>query len=455
MKSTWKLRIVAIMAGALALVLILGASMGTAAAPDPTLADDLLAMGDAGNSRVRIIDVDAQAVVNDITGPDVQGNHGTQWDGRYIWTANAGQTSPGTMKVVKLDTVAMGQAAAFQYSVGGAGGLCGIEWDRNIAGSNLWVTSMGAGIGSNGIFEVNPVTGFTSVMIDTGIGADNRATCGIGWDSTGTIAVASLMPAMKTTELNWPAGTTTGRQAGDGSAPGDAHSATLHILDTAKVKGYALVSAGAANGVGSAVDVVDLATMNVVGKVNLNGYNPHSVSIAHNEGFAYSHSRGVSGGQPASIIVYDIGGGTAGGTITAPVVIGTIPNGGGAGSCGVDVTVKSDYCAKPALSLSSGAAYWASMADYTARNLSVPMSIANGSGANVAAHNVAVTGASNTNGVTLLSNTAIANIEAGGSSGFTAVYLVPGGVSYFKTALSVTADDLCGNAHSYGGGLPT
>ncbi|MHB1003657.1 MAG: hypothetical protein ACYC57_09020, partial [Thermoleophilia bacterium] len=44
------------------------ATLGTAAAPDPTLADDLLSMGDAGNNRVRIIDVDAQAVVNDITG---------------------------------------------------------------------------------------------------------------------------------------------------------------------------------------------------------------------------------------------------------------------------------------------------------------------------------------------------------------------------------------------------
>jgi hypothetical protein len=467
MKSSWKLSLVAIMAGALALVLILGDSMGPAVAPNPALSNDLLTMGDAGNSRVRIIDVDAQltmgdagnsrvriidvdaqAVVNDITGPDVQSNHGTLIDGQYIWTANAGQTSPGNMKVVKLDTVTMGQSAAYSMYVSGAGGLCGIEFDQNNSANNLWTLSMGSTAGNNGAFEVQDGSGFTGGYVDTGSGADNRASCGIGWDSSGTIAVASLMHAKKTTELNWPAGTLTGRAAGDASVPSDNHSTVIHILDTAKAAGYAYVSAGAGNGVGSAVDVVDLATMDVVGSLPLSGYNPHSVEVAHSEGFAYSHSREVGGGQPASILVYDIGGGSAGGTKTAPVLIGAFNDGGGAGSCGVDVATKSDYCAQPALSLSKGATYWASPADYTNRNLSVDFSIANSSGANVTAQNVYVHHTTDTGGVYSQSISAIANIAAGGSSNFTIGYYVPMGVTGFNTTLHVIANDLCGKRPS-------
>ncbi|MHB9089753.1 MAG: YncE family protein [Thermoleophilia bacterium] len=446
MKSTWKLSLVAIMAGALALVLILGASMGTAAAPDPTLSNDLLAMGDAGNSRVRIIDVDAQAVVNDITGPAVSGNHGTLWDGRYVWTANAGLPG-GNMNVVKLDTAMENQAAAFSMYVSTGGGLCGIEFNQNVQGANMWAGRMttASGLYKGGLYEINPTTGYTGAFVDSGTGTQDRQTCGIGWDTSGSIAYVSLMNAKKVTKMDWPSGT-----AGAQST----HATALHILDTAKAAGYGYVSAGAANGVGSAVDVFDLSTMAVVGTVALPGYNPHSVEIAHNEGFAYSHSREVAGGQPASIIIYDIGGGTAGGTKTAPVVIGTIPNGGGAGSCGVDVATKSDYCAAPQLSLTKGAASWASYADYTNGHLSVEFTIANGSGANVAAQNLQLHHTGNTNGVDSISNTAIANIPAGGSSSFTVVYLVPSGVSNFKTALHVLANDLCNNTYEYGTGLP-
>ncbi|MHB8967911.1 MAG: hypothetical protein ACYC57_06580, partial [Thermoleophilia bacterium] len=407
--------------------------------PDPTLADDLLSMGDAGNNRVRIIDVDAQAVVNDITGADVAGNHGTLWDGRYIWTANATQTPAGTMKVVKLDTATMGQSAAFNTYVSGSGGLCGIEFDRNVQGSNMWVLSMGATAGSNGAFEVSPTTGFTGTLVDTGSGGDNRATCGIGWDSTGTIAVASLMNAMKTTEMSWPAGTLTSNAA--------THSATIHILDTAKTAGYAYVSAGAANGVGSAIDVVELSSMTTVGTIALTGYNPHSVSIAHGEGYAYSHSRAVSGGQPASILVFDIGGGLGHGTKTAPVLVAAFADGGGAGSCGVDVAAKSDYCGPITLDATSADGYYADSTDLAAGIVSVDLTLSNNG---INAINTALTGYSANNGVTAATTVPVdlGDIPAGEDTTVTLKFNVPNGVTTFDMSYDLSALDLCNDTQT-------
>jgi len=433
----------AILLLAAALPLAVMASTGSAAAPDPALSNDLLAMGDAGNNRVRIIDVDAQAVVNDITGPDVLSNHGTLWDGRYIWTANAGMSSPGTIKVVKLDTATLDQSAAWSVYNQGAGGLCGIEFNQNVQGSNLWVLDMGAGAGSGGALEVDPDSGFTGVEFDTGSGADNRATCGIGWNSAGTIAVASLMNAKKTNEMSWPSGTLTGR--------GASHGVTIHILDVAKTAGYAYVSAGASTGVSSAVDVVDLATMTTVGSVALSGYNPHSVSIAHNEGFAYSHSRAVSGGQPASILVFDIGGGSAGGTKTAPVLIGAFANGGGAGSCGVDVAVKSDYCGSLSLNVSTAMSYYASASDYESGIVSTDLDISNGGTVN--AIDVQLTGYSADNGVTAATSVPVdvGDIPAGSSATVTVKFNVPAGVSSFNITYNLSGDDLCGSASTPSG----
>ena len=444
MKSTWKLSLVAIMAGALALVLILGASMGTAAAPDPALAGDLVIFGDAGGSRVRFIDVDAGTVVGDATGPDVLSNHGVVFDGRYVYTANAGISPAGSgiIKAVQLDTATMSQSAAYSMYNSGGGGLCGIELDRNVSGANLWVEDMSAPAGVGGGWEVNPTTGFTGSYVDTGNGTENRSTCGIGWDSTGSIAYASLMFAQATNEMSWPGGPTTGA--------GASHAVTVHILDTAKAAGYAYVSGGVGTGVGSRIDVVELSTMNVVGSIALPGTNPHSVEVTDDEGFAYAQTRVVAGGTAQGILVFDIGGGSAGGTKTAPVQIGFIPGGGSGGSCGVDVAAKSDYCSQPALSLTKDAVYWASYSNYVEGDLSVDFTISNNSAGSQSAHNVTLNGATNTNGVTLTSSTAIANIAAGGSSSFTAHYSVPMGVMNFMTSLSVSADDLCGNSYNYG-----
>jgi hypothetical protein len=422
--------------------------MGTAAAPDPALSDDLAVMGDAGNSRVRVIDIDAQAVVNDITGADVQSNHGVLFDGQYVWTANAALDA-GAIKVVKLDTVTMDQAAAYSYGVSGSGGLCGIEFAQNNSANNLWTQRMSAaaGIGGGGAYELADGSGFTSGYVDTANGADSRSTCGMGWDASGTVAYASLMPAMAVTEMSWPAGTLTGNQS--------THTTVLHIMDTAKAAGYGYAAAGAGNGVGSAVDVVELSSMTKVGSIALEGYNPHSVEVTNDEGFAYSHSREVGGGQLAAILVYDIGGGSAGGTKTAPVLIGQINDGGGAGSCGVDVASKSSYCAEADLSLSKGATYWRDMSAYTNRQLTVDFSISNASGNNVAAHDVTVHHTTDTNGVTSQVVSPIANIGPGGSSSFSIDYDVPMGVGTFQTRLHVVSSDLCNNDYSYGGEAPS
>jgi hypothetical protein len=429
------------MAGALALVLILGASMGTAAAPDPALSDDLAIMGDAGNSQVTFIDIDAQAVVNTMTGPDVQSNHGVLWDGQYIWTANAAM-SGYDIKVVKLDTASMDQVAAYTQYVQGGGGLCGIEFAQNNSSNNIWTARMSNAAGEGGAWEVADGSGFTGSQLDTANGADSNNTCGLGWDSTGTVGYASLMPAKAVTERNWTTGTLTGSQS--------SHSMVLHIMDTAKAAGYGYVSAGAGNGIGSSMDVVELSSMTKVGSIALEGYNPHSVEVTNDEGFAYSHSREVGGGQLASILVYDIGGGSAGGTMTAPVLIGQILDGGGAGSCGVDVAAKSDYCGQASLSLSKGNTYWKSPSDYANRNLTVDFTISNSSGDNVAAHNVSVHHTTESNGVTSQVVSPIANIAAGGSSSFSIDYDVPPGVAGFSTMLHVTTEDLCGNVYSYG-----
>lgn len=457
MKVRYKISLVAVMVMSLALILILGASMGSAAAPDPTLSDDLVFVGNGAGTTdpIKVVDVDAMAMVNAIGGGgNINSNHGIQvsGDGRYIYTANAALAS-GKMRAVKFDLGTLSEAAVYTDAAArvytSTTGLCGIEFNLNDPSDNLWVTNMtgAAGNGAGGLYEINPTTGFTGAYVDSGTGADARATCGIGWNASGSRAYTSLMNAKKTNELYWPGATLTGGTV--------SHSPTLHILDTNKDLGLVYVSGGNSSGVGSTIEVIDMATNTLVGAAAAQYMNPHSATLTHGNGFLYSHSRPTTlNGSLGHLLIYDVGGGTAGGTPTSPVLIAAFPDGANGGaSCGNDVVAKSDYCAQPSLSLSKTSTYWGSYADYTAGLLSVDYSIGNGAGT-TNAYNVTIAGAVNTNGVTMASATAGGNIAGGGSAAVTVKYNVPSGVGSFSSTVYATAKDLCNNSYAYPGAYP-
>jgi hypothetical protein len=195
------------LAGTLFFVLLLGTSIGTAAAPDPQLTDDLVFVGNGkgtasvGNN-VKIVDVDAMAVVNTIGGGGMLlNNHGVLVDGTTLWNANAGLVNY-VSRAVKLDLATMEQAAYDVYGNGGnfASGFCGIEKDPNTG--DIWATNMTGTATVGGIYNVE-----TGAYLDTSEGADNAATCGINWAPGGTVAYASLMTAKKYNSLTWPGAT--------------------------------------------------------------------------------------------------------------------------------------------------------------------------------------------------------------------------------------------------------
>lgn len=101
----------------------------------------------------------------------------------------------------------------------------------------------------------------------------------------------------------------------------------------------------------------------------------------------------------------------------------------------------------PDLALSQVDTSWASMADYTARLLSVDFDIANASEGT----NLRVLGTVDTGGVTLA---AAVPLGVGADGAFTLVYHVPDGVTAFKTTIYVTIQDSCGYTHEYPGPYP-
>lgn len=309
---------------------------------------------------------------------------------------------------------------------------------------------MSASTTNGGVYEFNPATGSTGGFVDTSLGADNGATCGIGFNTAGTTAYYSLMSAKKLTS------------GATGAAASQylpiTSTGSLHILDIAKTANYAYVTGGNITG-DSKIAIVDLSTNTQVNVVTLTGGGDiHGPTVAHNEGFLYTHSRGGSAGInasfPGTTFIFDIGGGSAGGTKTTPVLIGQISDSGTpAVSCGTDVATKSDFCAQPSLSLSKTNVYWGSYADYTAGQLSVDYSIANGAGT-TNAYNVTIAGTTNTNGVTMASASSVANIAGGGSATATIKYNVPSGVGSFSSTVYATAKDLCNNSYAYPGAYP-
>ena len=117
-------------------------------------------------------------------------------------------------------------------------------------------------------------------------------------------------------------------------------------------------------------------------------------------------------------------------------------------------TVSTCIPAKPDLSVSIQNAFWANYTDYLNGELSVNLTIAN-SGTDDAS-NVMINGSSNTNGVMMVNTPySIGTIAAASSAPVTVKYSVPMGVVSFKTTLSASAEDLCGNTYYYGGGMPT
>ncbi len=104
---------------------------------------------------------------------------------------------------------------------------------------------------------------------------------------------------------------------------------------------------------------------------------------------------------------------------------------------------------QPSLSLSTSNVYWASFADYEARNLSVDYSVGN-TGSDTA-YAVQVVGSTASNGVTCstIMPVVLGDIAASGSHSLTLHYTIPNGVPTFTATVYATALDGCGNSYSY------
>ncbi|MDO8735960.1 MAG: hypothetical protein Q7K29_02605 [Thermoleophilia bacterium] len=444
------------MAMSLALVLILGASIGSAAAPSPSLSNDIILVGNggAGANNIKVVDVDAMATVNTIAGgTSLANNHGTLLDasGRYLYNTN-NSLAAGKTRITKFDLGTLSEVAVFDgLSASGAltSGACGIEWTQNDASTGkMWVTSMSAGTANGGLYEVDQTTGFTGRFVDNTAGADNGATCGIGWNTSGSLAYAAAMTAMKTTQV-------TNLSSGTPALGATALSTTgLHMLTVDKAAGITYVAAGKNAANNGYIDIIDNSTMTVVNhyRTGLTS-QPHDVRISDDGAFLYAHSRFGATATPSTgnsgiLYIYDI---TA---KTAPVLVGTIADEGtSTTSCGTELLSKSTYCGSPSLSLSKTGVRWATYADYTARQLTVDYSVGN-SGIN--ANTVAIAGSTSTNGVTLATATpvAVGNIATGGSAAVSLKYNVPVSVGSFFSTTYATAKDLCNNSYAYPGAYP-
>ena len=160
-------------------------------------------------------------------------------------------------------------------------------------------------------------------------------------------------------------------------------------------------------------------------------YGPEISSI--DENILYVNVRQVPSPNPSggSLLVIDVS------DVTAPVLLGTI-QGTNESSCGVfAMSTASWNPGQPALSLTRGTVYWASVADYNNRILSVDYSIGN---AGPDAKDVTIAGTVNTGGVTSVNTPSLAGDIAGGGSGaYIVEYYVPVGVVAFSTTVYATA----------------
>ncbi|MBK5225530.1 MAG: S8 family serine peptidase [Thermoleophilia bacterium] len=110
-------------------------------------------------------------------------------------------------------------------------------------------------------------------------------------------------------------------------------------------------------------------------------------------------------------------------------------------------------CGKPPISLGVLNTFWASFADYQARELSATFTISNGD--INGAYNVVMAGSVNTNSALLITPVPLTVGDIGAPGGpadnvqVTVKYLVPMDVTAFKTIVYLTADDICGISYSY------
>ncbi|MFA5801129.1 MAG: hypothetical protein WC911_01495 [Thermoleophilia bacterium] len=456
-----KVSLIAVMAGALALVLILGASIGSAAAPNPALSDDLVLIGNGsadgvnGTGDVKVLDINSMSVVNTIAnssdGSGLANNHGVLIDGtgRYIWNSN-NSLAAGKARLVKYDLATMSPVLSFDAASADVyaftSGLCGLEWNNNDPSTGkLWGTSMSSATGNGGLYEYDAVTGATGNYVDNTAGADNGSTCGIAWNASGGTAYAAAMTAKKLTAIAWP-GSTLGATNVSGVPT------NLHMVDTNKANGYAYIAAQ------TKINIVDTATMTEVATVTpAFTANVHDTKVSHSAGFLYAHSRNGStspvAAETGTLLIYDIGGGGAGGTALAPVLIGQMADQGSSTvSCGTQLLAKSTYTAQPSLTLSKTGTTWGTYANYLARVLTVNYSVGN-SGSN-AALDTTIVGASSGNGVTLVAGASVGTIGAGSSKALALQYNVPVNVGSFMSTTYATAKDLGGTSYSYPGPYP-
>ncbi len=121
-------------------------------------------------------------------------------------------------------------------------------------------------------------------------------------------------------------------------------------------------------------------------------------------------------------------------------------------SAPISFTTTGIACAKPALTLSTPHAYWATLSDYSSDILSVDWTISNGVSSPTAI-GVQILTSSNTNGVTVNSGvpSAAVNIAAGASATSTIKYNLPTNLAGFSWHTSTTAgaQDECGNKYTY------
>ena len=102
---------------------------------------------------------------------------------------------------------------------------------------------------------------------------------------------------------------------------------------------------------------------------------------------------------------------------------------------------------KPALSLGHRA-FWASFADYSARNLSVEYKLASPGGP---AYSVQITGNTNTNGVTLLTPLPylVGDMASKGTAAAVFQYQLPVGVQSWRSRIFASAQDVCGTLYKF------
>ena len=122
----------------------------------------------------------------------------------------------------------------------------------------------------------------------------------------------------------------------------------------------------------------------------------------------------------------------------------------------LDASIAAVPCdAAPTLGLGQPSPFWASYADYEAKLLSVTYDVINNGG--TTAFNVTLTDSSASNGVSIASSlpVSIGNIATGTSVPVTVQYNLPPGVGSFRTTNGATAEDNCGNTHTYGSQPPS